>query len=243
MTKKEQDQQEASMLLQAQPASASLWLRSGADLTSLYGRLPDPAFTESLQWPVYALESTGPASELAVFPLSSPTPEQMGVPTREDGDHIPFFASNLAKNEPVITTEDRNMDTQTTASNPEKSEKAKRKKEKKSRKVATPKGHAEDFFDWLRMHPVNGGVAKTSKKEKAFKKTRKPEAKTAAEVPALLSAENSTVLGDAVVSETLARLLARQGHTTDAVAMYEKLMEKYPNKRTNFAAAIEKLKS
>ena len=60
---------------------------------------------------------------------------------------------------------------------------------------------------------------------------------------AVLSAENSLRLGAAIVSETLAKLLVRQGHKEDAIAMYEKLIQKYPQKETTFAAAIEKLKS
>lgn len=44
------------------------------------------------------------------------------------------------------------------------------------------------------------------------------------------------------VSETFADLLASQGYKEKAIAMYEKLMEKYPEKSSFFAAKIEALK-
>lgn len=180
--------------------------------------------------------------QTTITPGSAAT-EQPGIPTHEAGEQIPFFASNTGDQEPAITTKDSTMETPITATDAEKSAKQKRKRDKKTRKGATPDGPAEDFFDWLRMHPVNGGASKSAKKASGGKKSRKAEAKGTLEAPALTAAEQSTVLGDAVVSETLARLLARQGHAADAIAMYEKLMEKYPGKRANFAAAIEKLKS
>jgi hypothetical protein len=55
-------------------------------------------------------------------------------------------------------------------------------------------------------------------------------------------AERSVQLREVVASETFARLLARQGYTEKAVAMYEKLRLLFPEKSAYFAAEILKLK-
>ena len=44
-----------------------------------------------------------------------------------------------------------------------------------------------------------------------------------------------------IASETLASLLARQGHNRKAIRMYEQLSLRYPTKKATFAAEIEKL--
>ena len=55
-------------------------------------------------------------------------------------------------------------------------------------------------------------------------------------------AERSVQLREVVASETFARLLARQGYTEKAAAMYEKLSLLFPEKSAYFAAEIQKLK-
>lgn len=55
-------------------------------------------------------------------------------------------------------------------------------------------------------------------------------------------AERSVRLREVVASETFARLLARQGYTEKAIAMYEKLCLLFPDKSAYFAAEIQKLK-
>lgn len=56
-------------------------------------------------------------------------------------------------------------------------------------------------------------------------------------------AERSVTPNEEVVSETLARLLARQGHIDRAIAMYKKLSLQYPEKSATFAALIKALKN
>jgi len=72
---------------------------------------------------------------------------------------------------------------------------------------------------------------KKDKKKKKKKKKRKQQADDG----------DPIILSDEVYSETLAELLESQGHTTEAIAMYEKLRLKYPEKSRFFAAKIEKL--
>ena len=46
-----------------------------------------------------------------------------------------------------------------------------------------------------------------------------------------------------IATETLANILARQGHFDKAIKMYEKLSIQYPEKSDTFAAKIEELKN
>jgi tetratricopeptide (TPR) repeat protein len=54
--------------------------------------------------------------------------------------------------------------------------------------------------------------------------------------------KNCAQLPEDLVSENLAALLAKQGKKQKAIATYEKLILKFPEKRTYFAALIEDLK-
>lgn len=62
------------------------------------------------------------------------------------------------------------------------------------------------------------------------------------EMSAQALAERSITENKELVSETLARLLAKQGHRDKAIAMYERLYLVFPEKSAYFAAEIEKLK-
>jgi hypothetical protein len=55
-------------------------------------------------------------------------------------------------------------------------------------------------------------------------------------------AESSTKLNDNLLSESFARILINQGKKAMAKEIYEKLILKFPEKRTYFADLIEKLK-
>ncbi|HEX5624948.1 MAG TPA: hypothetical protein VFX48_02945 [Saprospiraceae bacterium] len=107
------------------------------------------------------------------------------------------------------------------------------------KKEPPPSKSAKDFYQWLEGLPgaeesMRTAVSPSKKtvREKVLKKS-----------DAVQAAEDSLKLGESVASETLARLLTRQGHKEEAIAMYEKLTVKFPEKRATFAAAIEKLKS
>jgi hypothetical protein len=56
------------------------------------------------------------------------------------------------------------------------------------------------------------------------------------------SARMSIEENDGILSETLARLIAAQGKKDKAIKIYQKLMLKYPQKSSYFAAQIEKLR-
>lgn len=69
----------------------------------------------------------------------------------------------------------------------------------------------------------------------------KPESQHAASVAQTL-AERSVSSREDVVSETMARIFAAQGHRERAIAMYERLRLAIPEKSDYFAAEIDKLK-
>ncbi|MCE7057026.1 hypothetical protein LZF95_20265 [Algoriphagus sp. AGSA1] len=55
-------------------------------------------------------------------------------------------------------------------------------------------------------------------------------------------AANSTKINDNLLSESYAKILAKQGKKQLAIEIYEKLLLKFPDKRAYFADLIEKLK-
>ena len=55
--------------------------------------------------------------------------------------------------------------------------------------------------------------------------------------------ESSTHLSDDVISETLAKLMVKQGRNEKAIDIYKKLIWKFPQKKSYFADQIKKLKT
>lgn len=82
-------------------------------------------------------------------------------------------------------------------------------------------------------------VKRLEPSEPEDKKKAEPEAQTPS--PMTL-AEKSVTENKDILSETLARLYARQGYREKAIAMYERLGLAFPQKSAYFAAEIEKLK-
>jgi len=93
-----------------------------------------------------------------------------------------------------------------------------------------------DFYSWL--DSLNKTRSATKSPSKSLDKLKSDRSDS---FP--LKAKKSQELKAEVSSETLAALLASQGHKAKAIKMYEKLIRKNPEKTIIFAALIEKLKS
>lgn len=99
-----------------------------------------------------------------------------------------------------------------------------------------------DFYQWLEsLQTVDKNQTKT--KTAKTSKSQSGRHPSNAELETKKVIASSVELGDEIVSETLAKLLARQGHKSEALEMYQKLIQKYPEKHSTFATAIEKLKT
>ena len=53
--------------------------------------------------------------------------------------------------------------------------------------------------------------------------------------------QQSVLDNDLLISEPFAEILYAQGYKEKAIKIYEKLMDKYPEKKINFAAKIDKI--
>ncbi len=110
---------------------------------------------------------------------------------------------------------------------------------------------ASPYANWLlslkQTNPVTTHVESAKDSSNETKEQISPdisdsvEEKTTEESSKQISDESST-LNKEIASESLAELLAKQGHQTKAIAMYEKLSLIFPEKRAYFASQIKKIK-
>ncbi len=104
------------------------------------------------------------------------------------------------------------------------------------------------FNDWVgtfQMPALSGELQKNVLKKPSTQAVIAPESIAPAKQPpstAQTLAEKSVTENKDVISETLAKLLARQGNKEKAIAMYERLCLVFPDKSATFAAEIEKLR-
>lgn len=100
-----------------------------------------------------------------------------------------------------------------------------------SRTEFTP---ASGFHQWL------NNLSKTkssSETQEASTSTKRAKIK----IDPVIDSEEPSEMSPA--SETLAALLADQGYRKEAIAMYQKLSDRFPEKKDTFAALIQKLKN
>ncbi|MEM7101773.1 MAG: tetratricopeptide repeat protein [Bacteroidota bacterium] len=141
-----------------------------------------------------------------------------------------------------------------------KNEKKNRKKKKveKSKKVklasfrnASNTESEVSFVSWLSSLPSTPFQHQEEKKPKKQKKSKpkKKRPKVSEKKPVQKKKKVNHIAEQSLedhfdnISDTLADLLALQGNKTKAIAMYEQLILKFPEKSTYFAVKIEKLKS
>ncbi len=243
-------QEELQLLKSANALSANSWLKLKGDAARLSSRMPDPAFVLSQDWPDFEeseLETT--VSETTQLPAQTTSSNLEQEESKSPDEKIDFLKIPETQISHVVAAETqesssmkakktekikKNKSFAETGTVETPSSKAEKKPKSRKKRDSEEPGKGLDFYHWLDALGKEHGSKKSQKTEKAEVKARSS---------AVLSAENSLRLGAAIVSETLAKLLVRQGHKEDAIAMYEKLIQKYPQKETTFAAAIEKLKS
>ncbi len=115
-----------------------------------------------------------------------------------------------------------------------------KKNKKKSNKK--PDFQYSDFSRWLSdLVPLSESnteeLASKPKKKKKKKKGKKKLSKVE------LSAKQSITLTDDIASETLATILASQGHIEEAIDMYYKLIIMFPEKAASLNIKIDELRS
>lgn len=112
-----------------------------------------------------------------------------------------------------------------------KNKSGKKKGKKKSKKFLLKEySGLSEFSKWL-----------LSLKEPDLEKKIKKEEKEAKKRELRKNVMKSVTKKESLVSESLADLLASQGHLDDAKKMYEQLMQKFPEKSSYFAAKINDL--
>jgi hypothetical protein len=123
------------------------------------------------------------------------------------------------------------------------------KKNKKNKEIS--KSYIKDlppsseFSKWL-MGLQSATSEEKKKNQGIFQKVSKREKKRKEKKRKFLLEQSkinqSLILQEDIVSESLALLLASQGHTRKAIEMYEKLSLVFPQKSSFFAVQIEKLR-
>lgn len=255
--------EDAKILLQSQPLSSALWLASTDKSEDVSYRLPDPAFADSKNWPSYikTKKESSTKSITSVDYIKVPeTPaikEEHTIPDQVEQVHRVIIENKPIKTETITEPAEPKPKRQNQVILHIQQQESKRKREEtytESLEIAqnqvvenstglVSKRNAKnlDFYQWLEELQAGPKTAKRQKPPLESKLPLKTEATKGSETLKII--ESSLTLKEEVISETLAKLLARQGHKQEAISMYEKLMLKFPEKGSTFATAIEKLKT
>lgn len=148
--------------------------------------------------------------------ISHPT-----INLHSEDSHEVMTESSLVKTDDIIENKDFQQ--------AEKTKKPRKKTKKDKYKLKEFNGISE-YSKWLLSF-------KSSDIDRRIKKEQKNEKKRALEESANKSIKKRT----GIISDSLADLLASQGHFDESKKMYEQLMLKYPEKSSYFAAKINQI--
>lgn len=98
------------------------------------------------------------------------------------------------------------------------------------------------FGDWLDQFNLQALEPRAPRPSEPFKTEKNLKKASPPPTVSQSLAEKSVAEREEVVSETMARLFAAQGHRERAIALYERLSLAFPEKSDYFAAEIDKLK-
>ena len=171
------------------------------------------------------------------------SPDRVWLKTLIEKGEQKAIDPKLVTPESEVKTEDQSIkDQPTNKESPKIAEPAK----PKPRRKKLPK---DDLIESIKRKEKKVILDEKTKEQmdliKAFSKASIKKA-TIKEIEANKNTENlaasSTQINDKLISESYAKILAKQGKTPLAKEIYEKLILKFPDKRAYFADLIEKLK-
>jgi len=262
----ELNQEDAKILLQSQALSSALWLTSADNAHQVSIRLPDPAFADSKNWPSYMKKEEGstkktndsiefikkieppviseikpletlPHAEIKTEKVDSIYQEIKAATVLENPKSEPKQSIPKSKPNPKIEIEKKSSLPSAESPVIEQKLPTENQNPPQTRRISKNL----DFYEWL--EELHSGP-KSPKKQKLPVEAKLPlKTKSDPIWDTQKAIETSLTLKEEVISETLAKLLAKQGHKQEAIGMYEKLMLKFPEKGSTFASAIEKLKT
>ncbi len=112
----------------------------------------------------------------------------------------------------------------------------------KSIEISESSQETSSFTNWLlKLHGPHAGPKTEKIDSKVQESSEHTPVKTKNKDQVKSIAEQSLLWDDEIITETLAEILASQGHNSRAIEMYRKLMVKFPEKNTTFAAKIKNL--
>ncbi|MBX2928893.1 MAG: hypothetical protein KF852_13745 [Saprospiraceae bacterium] len=188
-------------------------------------------------------------AEVVQTPLTAPEKRKKPLPSTENLS--PDMPANEADSEDALPDASPALQPDTSPTPPAESRSDGDPEPIDHVEIHTPEPMSKSGFrSWKRLHTLTilpptapPAATETPFAEPEEKQTEAPETKDYSLPDLRDMADRSVEEKEAVASETLAALLARQGHTGKAIEMYERLCLIFPEKSAYFARQIQNLKN